>query len=60
MKKNDRVKFKHNGVELVGTVISNPYRMVTEKEDYIDIWFDGLKDQLPVNVKYLEVLECIK
>lgn len=56
-KKGDRVLFDNEGTKLEGVVVGNPYRFVTENERYVEVLFNDLKEEFPVNIKCLERVE---
>ena len=53
-KKGDKVLFDSKGMRLEGIVIGNPYRFVSENEKYVEVLFNSIKEELPVNVKCLK------
>ena len=56
-KKGDKVLFDNQGVVYSGVVVGNPYNLVTKKEKYVEVLFYELKEELPINVKYLKKVD---
>lgn len=53
-KKNDKVIFSKDGLVYEGVVVGSPYRVYTKKEHHVEVLFNEIKEELPVNIKYLE------
>ena len=56
-KKGDKVLFDNKGTIYNGVVVGNPYNLVTKKEKYVEVLFYELKEELPINVKYLKKVD---
>ena len=56
-KKGDKVLFDNKGTIYNGVVVGNPYNLVTKKEKYVEVLFHELKEELPVNIKYLKKVD---
>ena len=53
-KKGDKVFFDSQGTMYEGILVSNVYRVFTEKEIYADIYISAIKEQITVNIKYIK------
>lgn len=57
LKKGDRVIYNNDNMTLEGVVIGNPYRFVSENERYVEVLFNSIKEEFPVNIKYLKKVD---
>ena len=48
--KGDKVKY----LDLEGVVISNPYMYISDMENYIDVYFNNIKEVMTVQINSLE------
>ena len=53
-KKGDKVFFDSQGTMYEGILVSNVYRVFTEKEIYADIYISAIKEQITVNIKHIK------
>ena len=59
-KKGDRVLFDSQGTMYEGILVSNVYRVFTEKEIYADIYISAIKEQITVNIKHIKKIDEMK
>ena len=59
-KKGDRVLFDSQGTMYEGILVSNVYRVFTEKEIYADIYISAIKKQITVNIKHIKKIDEMK
>ena len=59
-KKGDRVLFDSQGTMYEGILVSNVYRVFTEKEIYADIYISAIQEQITVNIKYIKKIDEMK
>ena len=59
-KKGDRVLFDSQGTMYEGILVSNVYRVFTEKEIYVDIYISAIQEQITVNIKYIKKIDEMK
>ena len=59
-KKGDRVLFDSQGTMYEGILVSNVYRLFTEKEIYADIYISAIQEQITVNIKYIKKIDEMK
>ena len=59
-KKGDRVLFDSQGTLYEGILVSNVYRVFTEKEIYADIYISAIKEQITVNIKHIKKIDEMK
>ena len=59
-KKGDRVLFDSQGTMYEGILVSNVYRVFTEKEIYVDIFISAIKEQITVNIKHIKKIDEMK
>ena len=59
-KKGDRVVFDSQGTMYEGILVSNVYRVFTEKEIYADIYISAIKEQITVNIKHIKKIYEMK
>jgi NTP pyrophosphatase (non-canonical NTP hydrolase) len=59
-KKGDRVLFDNQGTMYEGILVSNVYRVFTEKEIYADIYISAIQEQITVNIKYIKKIDEMK
>ena len=59
-KKGDRVVFDSQGTMYEGILVSNVYRVFTEKEIYVDIYISAIQEQITVNIKYIKKIDEMK
>jgi NTP pyrophosphatase (non-canonical NTP hydrolase) len=59
-KKGDRVLFDNQGTMYEGLLVSNVYRVFTEKEIYADIYISAIQEQITVNIKYIKKIDEMK
>ena len=59
-KKGDRVLFDSQGTMYEGILVSNVYRVFTEKEIYVDIYISAIKEQKTVNIKHIKKIDEMK
>ena len=59
-KKGDRVFFDNQGTMYEGILVSNVYRVFTEKEIYADIYISAIQEQITVNIKYIKKIDEMK
>ena len=59
-KKGDRVLFDSQGTMYEGILVSNVYRVFTEKEIYVDIYISAIKEQITVNIKHIKKIDEMK
>ena len=43
-----------------GILVSNVYRVFTEKEIYVDIYISAIKEQITVNIKHIKKIDEMK
>ena len=53
-KKGDRVLFDSQGTMYEGILVSNVYRVFTEKEIYVDIYISAIKEQITVIINHIK------
>ena len=51
--KGDKVKY----LDLEGTTISNPYMYISDMENYIDIYFNDVKETMTLKINDLEKVD---
>ena len=56
-KKGDKVLFDNKGTIYSGVVVGSPYNLVSKNEKYVEVLFYELKEELPVNIKYLKKVD---
>ena len=59
-KKGDKVLFDSQGTMYEGILVSNVYRVFTEKEIYADIYISAIQEQITVNIKYIKKIDEMK
>ena len=59
-KKGDKVFFDSQGTMYEGILVSNVYRVFTEKEIYADIYISAIQEQITVNIKYIKKIDEMK
>ena len=59
-KKGDKVFFDSQGTMYEGILVSNVYRVFTEKEIYVDIYISAIKEQITVNIKHIKKIDEMK
>ena len=59
-KKGDKVFFDNAGTMYEGILVSNVYRVFTEKEIYADIYISAIKEQITVNIKHIKKIDEMK
>ena len=59
-KKGDRVLFNSQGTMYEGILVSNVYRVFTEKEIYADIYISAIQEQITVNIKHIKKIDEMK
>jgi len=59
-KKGDKVLFDSQGTMYEGILVSNVYRVFTEKEIYADIYISAIKEQITVNIKHIKKIDEMK
>ena len=59
-KKGDKVFFDNAGTMYEGILVSNVYRVFTEKEIYADIYIPAIKEQITVNIKHIKKIDEMK
>ena len=59
-KKGDKVLFDSQGTMYEGILVSNVYRVFTEKEIYVDIYISAIQEQITVNIKYIKKIDEMK
>ena len=59
-KKGDRVFFDSQGTMYEGILVSNVYRVFTEKEIYADIYISAIQEQITVNIKHIKKIDEMK
>ena len=59
-KKGDKVFFDSQGTMYEGILVSNVYRVFTEKEIYADIYISAIKEQITVNIKHIKKIDEMK
>ena len=59
-KKGDRVFFDSQGTMHEGILVSNVYRVFTEKEIYADIYISAIQEQITVNIKHIKKIDEMK
>ena len=59
-KKGDKVFFDSQGTMYEGILVSNVYRVFTEKEIYADIYISAIQEQITVNIKYIKKIDELK
>ena len=59
-KKGDKVFFDNAGTMYEGILVSNVYRVFTEKEIYADIYISAIKEQITVNIKHIKKIDQMK
>ena len=59
-KKGDRVLFDSQGTMYEGILVSNVYRVFTEKVIYVDIYISAIQEQITVNIKYIKKIDEMK
>jgi NTP pyrophosphatase (non-canonical NTP hydrolase) len=59
-KKGDRVLFDSQGTMYEGILVSNVYRVFTEKEIYADIYISAIQEQITVNIKHIKKIDEMK
>ena len=59
-KKGDKVFFDSQGTMYEGMLVSNVYRVFTEKEIYADIYISAIKEQITVNIKHIKKIDEMK
>ena len=59
-KKGDKVFFDSQGTMYEGILVSNVYRVFTEKEIYADIYISAIKKQITVNIKHIKKIDEMK
>ena len=59
-KKGDKVFFDNAGTMYEGILVSNVYRVFTEKEIYADIYIPAIKEQITVNIKHIKKIDVMQ
>ena len=59
-KKGDKVFFDNAGTMYEGILVSNVYRVFTEKEIYADIYISSIQEQITVNIKHIKKIDQMK
>ena len=59
-KKGDKVLFDSQGTMYEGILVSNVYRVFTEKEIYADNYISANQEQITVNIKYIKKIDEMK
>ena len=59
-KKGDKVFFDSQGTMYEGILVSNVYRVFTEKEIYADIYISAIQEQITVNIKHIKKIDEMK
>ena len=59
-KKGDKVFFDSQGTMYEGILVSNVYRVFTEKEIYADVYISAIKEQITVNIKHIKKIDQMK
>lgn len=56
-KKGDKVIFNWDNEKHQGVVIGGPYKFVNENELFADVLIYDYKEEISINIKYLEKIE---
>ena len=59
-KKGDKVFFDSQGTMYEGILVSNVYRVFTEKEIYADIYISAINEQITVNIKHIKKIDVMR
>ncbi len=59
-KKGDKVILDNKGTVYEGILVSNPYRVFTQKEICVDVYINSMKEQIPINIKYIKKIDEMK
>ena len=59
-KKGDKVILDNKGTIYEVILVSNPYRVFTQKEICVDVYINSMKEQIPINIKHIKKIDEMK